>query len=74
MHEYLQKNKNLICKIKYLKKLYPEHKLISDIGSGLKRIFDGLFEGTIRKVVIASKDRFSRFGFELFEEIFSKFK
>jgi predicted site-specific integrase-resolvase len=62
-----------------LQKKYPEHKLISDIGSGInskrkgfRSILEGVFKGTIEEVVVASKDRFSRFNFELFEWIFQE--
>lgn len=63
----------------YLQTKYPEHKLISDIGSGInskrkgfRSILEGVFKGTIEEVVVASKDRFSRFNFELFEWIFQE--
>jgi putative resolvase len=71
---------NLKNQIKYLKKLYPKHTVISDVGSGInykrpgfKRILQQLFEGNIKEVIVASKDRFSRFGFDLFKWIFSQF-
>jgi putative resolvase len=64
---------------KLLKHKYPNHKVISDIGSGInfsrpgfKRILEGVFKGTIDEVVVAHKDRFTRFGFELFEWIFQR--
>lgn len=63
----------------YLKQKYPNHTLITDIGSGInferpgfKRILEGVFQGTINQVVVAHKDRFSRFGFSLFEWIFQQ--
>ena len=66
--------------INFLQKKFPEHTLISDIGSGLnyKRkgfntILDKLFKNDIKEVVVASKDRFSRFNFQLFQNIFSRF-
>lgn len=61
----------------YLKSRYPDYKLITDIGSGInyerpgfKRILEGVFKGNISTVVVAHKDRFTRFGYELFEWIF----
>lgn len=61
----------------YLRERYPNHLLITDIGSGinfkrkgLKAILEGVFNGTIKEVVVAQRDRFTRFGFELFEWIF----
>lgn len=63
----------------YLKTKYPTHKLITDVGSGInfersgfKRILEGVFKGTIEEVVVAHKDRFTRFGFSLFQWIFSQ--
>lgn len=63
----------------YLKSKYPEHILITDIGSGInfersgfKRILEGVFNGGIQEVVVAHKDRFSRFGYSLFEWIFKQ--
>lgn len=71
---------NLENQIRYLQKKYPSYELITDIGSGinfkrkgLQTILDELFKGNIKNVVVTSKDRFTRFGFELFEYIFSKF-
>jgi predicted site-specific integrase-resolvase len=63
----------------YLKSKYPDHRVISDIGSGInfkrtgfKRILEGIFKGTISEVVVAHKDRFTRFGYDLFEWIFQQ--
>lgn len=63
----------------YLTEKYPGYKVVTDIGSGInferpgfKRILEGVFEGTIKKVVVAHRDRFTRFGYQLFEWIFSK--
>jgi predicted site-specific integrase-resolvase len=71
---------NLKNQIKYLKGKYPKYKVVSDVGSGInykragfKWILQQLFKGNIKEVVVASKDRFSRFGFDLFEWIFSEF-
>jgi len=66
--------------ITYLKKRYSKSELITDIGSGInysrngfKTILEGVFKGDIKQVVVAHKDRFSRFGFDLFSWIFSQF-
>ena len=63
----------------YMSQRYPNHTTISDIGSGInfkrkgfKRILEELFKGNIKEVVVAHKDRFSRFGFSLFEWIFKQ--
>jgi predicted site-specific integrase-resolvase len=63
-----------------LQRAFPEFTLIKDIGSGINfkrkgfiRILELLFQRKINKVVVANKDRFSRFGFEFFEWMFSQF-
>jgi len=64
----------------YLKLKYPNAILKSDIGSGInykrtnfKTILQSLFKGNIKEVVVAHKDRFTRFSFEFFEWLFSEF-
>lgn len=56
---------------------FPNYLIVKDIGSGLNYKRRGLLkilreshEGKISKLVISSKDRLCRFGFELFKEIF----
>ena len=63
----------------YLQTKYPEHQSITDIGSGinfnrkgLRQILEGVFKGNITEVVVAHKDRFTRFGYDLFEWIFEQ--
>jgi len=63
----------------FLRDRYPEYKVISDIGSGInfsragfKRILEGVFQGNIKEVVVAKRDRFTRFGYSLFEWIFEQ--
>ena len=67
--------------IDYLRRKYPNHEIVKDIGSGLnfkrlgfKKILDELFKGNIKEVVVASSDRWCRFGArEFFGDIFEKF-
>ena len=54
--------------IKYLQKLYPEYRIISDIGSGLNfnrkglnKLLEAIITGTVAEVVVAHKDRLCRF-------------
>lgn len=61
-------------------KLYPKHIIIEDIGSGLnlnkrgiKKIINLAIEGKINELVVAYKDRLTRFGFELIEELIEKY-
>ena len=62
-----------------LKKAYPNHELIQDIGSGvnfkrrgLHTLLERVLEGLVSEVVVMHRDRLTRLGFELFDFIFSK--
>lgn len=66
--------------VEFLQKKYPAYTVIKDIGSGInfkrkgfKTILDKLFENNIKEVVIASPDRFCRFGFDFFCNLFQRF-
>ena len=66
--------------ISYLRTRYPNHELITDIGSGLnfkrkglKTILDYAIKGSLEELVVAHKDRLCRFGFELFEYLISTY-
>ena len=55
-----------------MKKKYPNHEIINDIGSGLnfkrkglKKIIDMAIKGEIEEIVITYKDRLARIGYEL---------
>ena len=59
---------------------FPQHLVVEDIGSGInfkRRGLCSLLErvvcGSVSEVVVAHRDRLSRFGFELFEWIFKRF-
>jgi predicted site-specific integrase-resolvase len=59
---------------------YPNHVLIEDIGSGLnlnkrgiKKIIKLAIEGKINELVVAYRDRLTRFGFELIEELIEEY-
>ena len=59
-----------------LKKKYPNHHLIQDIGSGvnlnrrgLRKIINLAIEGKVKELVVVHKDRLTRFGYELIEDI-----
>lgn len=72
-----QKQKeDLERQINLMKHLYPNHRIISDIGSGINFKRKGLEEiinlgikNQIEELVIAYKDRLARFGYELIENI-----
>ena len=66
--------------IAFAQKKYPNHTVISDIGSGInekrkgyKALLDKVLEGSVKEIVVAHKDRLSRFGFDLIKFICSKF-
>lgn len=70
---------NLDRQIEYLRERYPDHELITDIASGinfkrkgLKTILDYAIKHELEEVVVAYKDRFSRFGFEHFEYLYKQ--
>lgn len=62
--------------IDLLRRLYPDHIVIQDIGSGinfkrkgLRSILDSCMSREVGEIVVAHKDRLCRFGFELIEHI-----
>jgi len=70
----LERQKNLI------RKKYPSHLMIEDIGSGINlnkrgilKIIELGIEGKINELVIAYKDRLARYGYELIEHIIEKY-
>ena len=59
---------------------YPNHIIVEDIGSGLnlnkrgiKKIIHLAIAGKINELVIAYRDRLTRFGYELIEELIHKY-
>jgi predicted site-specific integrase-resolvase len=59
---------------------YPNYKIIEDIGSGLnlnkvgiKKIIKLAIAGKINELVIAYRDRLTRFGYELIEELITEY-
>jgi len=67
---------NLENQAKFLSELFPGYIIIKDIASGLnydrkglKTILDAVFQGIIGRVVVAYKDRLTRFGFEHFQDL-----
>ncbi len=64
----------------YMKKRYPNHEIIEDIGSGinfnrrgLRKIINLSIEGKIKELVVAYKDRLTRFGYELIEDLIKEY-
>ena len=63
-----------------MKNKYPNNIIIEDIGSGLnlnkrgiKKIIHLAISGKIKELVIAYRDRLTRFGYELIEELINKY-
>jgi len=74
-----QKN-DLMRQKEMMHNLYPEHLVIEDIGSGLhfrrkgiRKIIQLAINGKINEVVVAHKDRLTRFGFDLIEFLIEKY-
>lgn len=58
---------------------YPDYEIVKDIGSGLNykrkgllRIMEQSNKGLVQEVLVSSKDRLCRFGFELIEWMFNE--
>lgn len=71
---------DLVRQIEYMKTRYPTYKMIYDIGSGLNfnrkglnKIIDIAVNGELNELVVAYKDRLARFGYELIENIITKY-
>jgi predicted site-specific integrase-resolvase len=63
-----------------IRKKYPNHEMIEDIGSGInlnkrgiRKIIDLAIEGKIEELVVAHKDRLARFGYDLIEDLIEKY-
>ena len=61
-------------------KKYNKYEIIEDIGSGinfnrkgLRKIIKLGIEGKINKLVVAYKDRLTRFGFDLIEDLLKEY-
>ena len=64
----------------YMSKKYPKYELIEDIGSGinfnrkgLRKIINLAIKGKINTLVVAYKDRLTRFGFDLIEDLITDY-
>ncbi len=75
-----KQKEDLTRQVLYMRERYPGHKIIQDIGSGLNYNRPGLQElitlaisGDIEEVIIAYKDRLTRFGYEMIEWLINKY-
>ena len=75
-----KQKEHLNNQVKFLQNKFPEYTVIRDVGSGInyerkgfRTILEQVFQRNVREVVVATKDRFTRFGFDLFQFIFERF-
>jgi putative resolvase len=75
-----KQKEDLERQVEMMKNKYPDHTIIKDIGSGLnynreglQKIIDMGINGDIEELVIAYKDRLTRFGYEMIERIIDKY-
>lgn len=75
-----KQKEDLERQVKYMKDKYPTHQIIKDIGSGLnykrkglEEIMEKAINGEIEELVLAHKDRLTRFGYEQIEWLISKY-
>jgi putative resolvase len=72
-------SENLKRQSEMLREKYPNYELIEDIGSGinfkrkgLRTILEFAFKNQLQEIVVTHKDRLCRFGFDLFEFVFTE--
>ena len=65
---------------KFMEKMFPNYEMSEDIGSGinfnrkgLRKIIDLAIEGKINMVVVANRDRLTRFGFDFISDLIQKY-
>lgn len=67
--------------IQKLQTLYPTYEVIKDVASGINfkrpgflKLFQRAISRDFNEIVVAHRDRFTRFGFEFFEWLFQQFE
>jgi predicted site-specific integrase-resolvase len=75
-----KQKEDLERQIKYMKEKFPTHTIIQDIGSGinykrkgLQELMEKAINSEIEELVIAYKDRLTRFGYEMIEWLIKKY-
>lgn len=63
----------------FIRRKYPSHELISDIGSGINfkrkgfcKMVEQIMRGNVEEIVVSHKDRLCRFAFDFFEFLCEK--
>jgi predicted site-specific integrase-resolvase len=71
---------DMVRQKEYMLNKYPSYEVIEDIGSGinfnrkgLRKIISLAISGKINNLVVAYKDRLTRFGFELIEDLIKEY-
>lgn len=71
---------DLVRQREYMKMKYPTYEIIEDIGSGInfnrkgfRKIINLAIAGKINVLVVAFKDRLTRFGYELIEDLIKEY-
>ena len=66
--------------IAYMSEKYPDHEIITDVGSGINfkrsgliKIIDYGIDGKLEQLVVAYKDRLCRIGYDLIEHILTSY-
>lgn len=75
-----KQEEDLTRQVESLSKEYPNHTVYKDIGSGInfhrkgfQTLVERVIRGEIKEVVVANRDRLTRFGFEFVEWLFQKY-
>ena len=70
---------DLQSQIAFLQEKFENHEVMSDIGSGInfkrphfKTLLEQVIERNIKQIVVAHKDRLTRFGYDLFKLVCDK--
>ena len=76
----MKQKEDLKRQISYMKSKYPNNRIIYDIGSGLNfkrkglnEIIDIAIKGELNELIITYKDRLARFGYDLIDNIVTKY-
>lgn len=71
-----KQQEDLNRQVEFLRGMFPEHELITEIGSGvnlnrkgLRFLLDTAIRGQVAEVAIMHRDRLARFGYELIESL-----